>query len=148
MDIGEKIRRNSSIYLAYSRIPLGERLKKLTELRERKEGFEKRLVLINQLLFVLETMPDIAEQEAKTDPISVALLRNLREYGEVPYELFLTKIGRAYGPVIQNRISLLERAGLVRITRADEPQSEGYTPELKIKLTERGENLQYAEQTK
>ena len=120
----------------YSNMPLVDRLKELENLRNRKNRLELVLRTTETEIQILEHMLDIAEQTVLNDKVALSILGHLKS--GTPYANLLK---RDYGSIIFSRLRLLEVAQLIEVDRKSDTKYPA------IKVTERGRNLQYAEQT-
>ncbi|MDP3992076.1 MAG: hypothetical protein Q8P79_01040 [Nanoarchaeota archaeon] len=126
-----------------SKMPLEDRLDELAKLKQRRKGFERGLDIIGTRILLLEHMPDIAVERVKRDEISMRLLQDLREKGDISYRDLTRSRDISYSAVVYNRLHLLKTAELIEM-----PADPNFSWDNIIKLTERGRSLQYAEPTK
>ncbi|HKZ33722.1 MAG TPA: hypothetical protein VJ142_00590 [Candidatus Nanoarchaeia archaeon] len=132
----ERITRLMKEFTPYMQMPLQDKLRRLNEFKNQKSELEKKLSDLGAHIFILETMPDVAEQQVKNDEVALALLKELRGKKEISYNNLVNGQDNTYQMIISHYLFLLQRAMLVELNRDPDSSADKI-----IKLTERGRTI-------
>ncbi len=120
-----------------SKMSLEDRLKKLGELRKRKEDIGSELKEIDSAITYLDYMPDIARHYVSKNEFAKGLLAYINNEGSINYKKLRSSLpkGSSYGAILSFGLDLLTRAELIK--KEHNPEGSDYT----IKINKKYEKL-------
>jgi DNA-binding HxlR family transcriptional regulator len=115
-----------------SKMSLEDRVKKLQNLKKRREEIELELKDINAATMYLEHMPDIARYKVSNSEASLSLLVDLKKKGDIAYGELRASLPKdsLYDIILNYHLDLLETAQLIK--KQSKPDNSG---DYIIKLT-------------